>query len=101
MNIRKLLLTTRTITAFALTVALTFPFVVEAVDIGEIVMQSRLGEPLLAQVGLVAGNGEHIEDSCLSLVTPDPLEKDTSNYLTKAKLSLKTEGKRQYVAISS
>lgn len=101
MDIRKLLLTLHAITAFALTVALTFPCVVEAVSIGEVALQSRLGEPLLAQVDIMAGSGEHIEDACLSLVAPDPLREDISGFLTEVNLSLKTEGQRQYVAISS
>ncbi len=101
MDIRKLLLIPHAITAFAIAVALTFPCVVEAVSIGEVVLQSRLGEPLLAQVDLTVGNGERIDDSCLSLAAPGADEEDTSGYLTKANLSLKTEGKRQYVAISS
>jgi Tfp pilus assembly protein FimV len=101
MDIRKRLITLHAITAFVLTVASAFPCVVQAVSIGEVVLQSRLGEPLLAQVDLKAGSGEHIEDSCLSLVVPDPLQEDISGFLIKASLSLKTEGARQYVAISS
>jgi hypothetical protein len=101
MDIRKRLLTPHAITAFAMTVALTFPCVVRAVSIGEAVLQSRLGEPLLVQVDLIAGNGEHIEDSCLFLAAPEPLEEDPGSYLTRANLSLRTEGKRQYVNISS
>ena len=101
MNIRKPLIIPHAITALALTAALTFSCVAEAVSIGEIVLQSKLGEPLLAQVDLVVGKEEVIEDDCLSLVAPDPLEVDTSGYLTQANLTLKIEGKRQYVAISS
>jgi pilus assembly protein FimV len=101
MDIRKLSLTPRAIATFAMTVALTFSCVVEAVSIGEVVLQSRLGEPLLAQVDLMVGSGEQIEDSCLSLAAPDPHEEDTSGYLTKANLSFKNDGKRQYVTISS
>ena len=101
MDIQDRHLNSRTIIAFAMTVALAFPCVVDAVSIGEIVLQSKLGEPLLAQVDLVVGSDEDIEDSCLTLATPDPSEEDTNGFLTKAKLSLKTEGKRQYVSISS
>ncbi len=64
-------------------------------------MQSKVGEPLFAQVDLVVGSGEHIENSCLALAPPDPLEDDASDYLTKANLSIKTEGARQYVVVSS
>jgi hypothetical protein len=101
MDIRKLLLTPQAITAFALIAVLAFPCIVEAVSIGEVVSQSKLGKPLFVQVGLVAGSDEHIKDSCLSLTAPDPLEEDASGYLTNANLALKTEGKRQYVEISS
>ena len=89
------------IMAFAITAALTFSCVVGAVGIGEVVSQSKLGEPLLVQVDLMVGVGEHIDDSCLSLSSPSSLDEDTSGYLTKANLTLKTEEKRQYVVISS
>lgn len=87
--------------AFAIIVALTLPRVVAAVSIGEVVSQSRLGEPLFAQIDLMAGSGEHIEDSCLSLIAPDPLEENAASYLTQAHLALKTQGGRQYVTIRS
>lgn len=101
MNIRKSLLTPHAISAFAMTAALTFACVAHAVGIGELTLQSGLGEPLLAQVDLMVGSGERIEDSCLSLAAPDPRDGDTSGYLTRADLVFKTEGKRQYISISS
>ena len=101
MCIRKLLITLHAITTLAMTAALTFPCVAQAVSIGDVVLQSRLGEPLLARVGLMVGRNERIEGSCLSLTAPDPRQEDSSNFLTEANLSLKTEGKRQYVNISS
>ncbi len=103
MDIKKYLISTstRAIAAFAVIAVLAFPSVSKAVSIGEIVLQSKLGEPLLAQVDLTLGSGEQIETSCLSLVAPDPSEEDISGYLTRAYLSVKTDGKRQYVAISS
>ena len=91
----------RLFSAFAVVTVLMIPCVAKAVSIGEVVLQSKLGEPLFAQVDVTLGSGEQIEDSCLSLVAPDPSEEDISGYLTKANLSFKTEGKRQYVAISS
>ena len=51
MDIRKLPLAPPGITAFVMAVALTFPCAIGAVSIGEIVMQSGRGEPLLANVG--------------------------------------------------
>jgi hypothetical protein len=101
MDTQKINSWTRAILAFAAIAALSFPCVARAVSIGEIVMQSKLGEPLLAQVGLTLAKGEHIEDTCLSLVLPDPEDEDASGYLTKANLSVKTDGNRQYIAISS
>ena len=100
MGIRKQFLMPHLVKAFALSVALAFPCVVTAVGIGEVTLQSKLGEPLLAQVDLMAG-GEQIDGSCLSLIAPDPHEEDASGYITNAALSLKTEGQRQYVTISS
>lgn len=99
MGIKKLILIPCTISSFI--IALTFPCVAEAVSIGGVVLQSRLGERLLARIELMAGSGERIDDSCLSLAAPDPPEDDTGVYLTQANLSLKTEGKQQYVVISS
>ena len=101
MDVRKLLLTPHTIMAFAMAVALSFPCVVEAVSIGELVLQSRPGEPLLARVDLMVESNERIEESCLSLASPDPLREDITGFLTEANLSLKIEGARQYVGISS
>ncbi len=101
MDIRKLPRNLLAIAAFAITIVLAFPGVVEAVSIGEVILQSRLGDPLFAQVELTVGSDEHIDDACLSLVAPGTDEEDTSGYLTKANLSLKTEGEKRYVAISS
>jgi len=99
MNIRKLRLSPHPVTALCLTVALFLPCVVQAVSIGEIVLQSKLGEPLLAKVAIGSSKDESIKRSCLSLIAPDPRDGDTSGYLTQASLSLKTEGTRQYVLI--
>lgn len=101
MDIRKLLIIPRAISAFTVVAALAFPWTVEAVSIGEAVLQSRAGEPLLAQVDVMAGSNERIEDACLFLAAPDSLQGEAVNFLTEAKLSIKTEGKRQYVNISS
>lgn len=101
MNIRKPFINPHAITAFIMTVALVFSCAVEAVSLGEAVLQSGLGEPLLARVDLIAGSNEHIEDSCLSLAVPDALQEDAGSFLTEAKLSLKTDRNRQYVNISS
>lgn len=100
MNIRKLFFAPHVIALLAASAALTFPCTSQAVSIGEITLQSRLGEPLRAQVSLTADSGERIDDSCLSLLAPDP-NGDGTGYLTRADLSLKTEGTHQYVTIVS
>lgn len=87
--------------AGALVVAPLSLCVAHAVSIGEVVLQSKLGEPLYTQVGLTMGNRENIDASCLSLAAPDPQDNESSNYLLKAKLEIKTEGARRYVVISS
>jgi hypothetical protein len=101
MDIRKHLHNSLTISALALIVVCAFPNLAQAVSIGEVSLQSRLGQPLLAQVELVVGSDENIDDSCLSLTLPDATEDEPGGYLTKAFLALKSEGNRQYISISS
>jgi pilus assembly protein FimV len=88
------------IAAFTLA-ALLSPCASHALSIGDIVLESKLGEPLLAQVVLMVGSNEIVENKCLSLLTPDPAEDDIRDYLTQAKLAVKTEGARQYVVITT
>ncbi|MES1982744.1 MAG: tetratricopeptide repeat protein [Pseudomonadota bacterium] len=73
----------------------------QALSIGDIVLESKLGEPLLAQVVLMVGSNEVVENKCLSLLKPDPAEDDIRDYLTQARLAVKTEGARQYVVITT
>lgn len=101
MDIRKPLISSHAMTAFIMVVALEFPCVAYAVNLGEIVLVSKPGEALLAQVELMTGSSERLEDSCLSLLAPDPLQENASSFLTEADLSLMIDGKRQYVYISS
>ena len=101
MTIRKHSLPISTISAWAIIVSLLFPCVAKAISIGEVVSQSKLGQPLLVQVGLTLGSGEQVEASCLSLIAPDANEDDTSGYVTKASLSIKSDGNRHYIVISS
>jgi len=101
MDINKPLSARHIISLIAVIGLMTFSCISTAVSIGEVVMQSKLGEPLSAQVDLMLGSGEHIEDSCLSLVVPDQNEEDTSGYLTQVNLTLKSEGNHQYIAITS
>ena len=85
----------------ALAIALALPCIAQAMSVGEIALQSKLGQPLLAQVDFKSEINENIANNCLSLTTPDPREEDARNYLTKAKLSIQMEGSRQYVLIST
>lgn len=101
MDIAKFFHPFRLFAAVALVVALLPPYIAGAVGIGEIVLQSKLGEPLFVQVGLMTASGENVEESCLSLAEPDPQDDEARNYLRKAKLEIKTEGARRYVVISS
>ena len=80
---------------------LFFSSTARAIDIGEAVLQSRLGEPLHAVVELVPGKGEQIESACLSLIGPAPQEGKVRDYLIRAKLAIKAAGGRQYVDIST
>ncbi|MFM2397327.1 MAG: hypothetical protein RLZZ144_577 [Pseudomonadota bacterium] len=72
-----------------------------AVNIGEVQVQSRWGEPLRAQVELRVNAGELIEESCLSLTVPDVQGDDLLVYLTRAVLGIKREAGRQIVTINT
>lgn len=100
MNIQKLFFAPPVAAFFLMAAALILPCSTQAVSIGEITLQSRLGEPLRAQVSLTVDNGERIDDACLSLLAPNP-NTDSTGYLTRAELTIKTEGARQYIAIVS
>lgn len=87
--------------ALLLPCALALPSLALAVSIGEIVSQSKLGEPLSIRVELLGGVGENIDSSCLSLQTPDPNEENIQDYLVTAQLAVKTEMGRQFGIITS
>ena len=84
-----------------MTAALVFPCDAAALSIGEPALYSGVGEPLLARVELNTGSNEHIEDTCLSLLMPEPSQEDAGTFLTAAKLSFKTNGTQQYVEIGA
>ena len=48
-------------------IAILFPGGASAVGFGDIVLHSRIGEPLLAEVPILAGNGEALDAACFSL----------------------------------
>lgn len=101
MNIRKPHFAPPAIAAFTVALALILPCAAGAVSIGEVVLHSGRGAPLLARVYLVVESNERIGDACLSLAAPDPLQQDADSFLTEAILSFKNDGKRQYVDIKS
>ena len=101
MDIAKFLHPFHLLAAGVLAAVLLSPCSAHAVSIGEVVLQSKLGDPLYIQVELTPGSGEHIDASCLSLMAPDPQDEESGNYLLKAKLEIKTEGARRYAIISS
>lgn len=102
MNIRTPFSIPKVIAGIVAIAALLFAdFVGATVTIGEAVLQSKPGEPLLARVELMTEDRERIDGACLSLLTPDPLKDDIGNYLGAASLAIKNQGLRQYVEISS
>ena len=75
-----------------LALPLLLPATVDAVGIGDITLQSRLGEPLSASVPLTASAEESLNESCLSLITPaSPEMGNPDDFLVRAKLSLLQE----------
>ena len=84
-----------------LAVVLSIPHPVRAVSIGEIVSQSKLGEPLSIQVELTHAPNEIIDSTCLSLIPPDLEEDGAQEYVASATVAVKTEKGRQIAAITS
>ncbi|NOU00200.1 MAG: hypothetical protein HOO95_01295 [Gallionella sp.] len=77
------------------------PCLAGAVQIGDILTMSKLGEPLRVEVALAASGNELVDESCVSLVTPDSRTDDASNYLRDTKLSVQTIGGQQRILLSS
>jgi hypothetical protein len=77
------------------------PCLVEAVQIGDILSTSKLGEPLRVEVALTTAANEQIDDSCVSLVAPDTRTDDTSNYLRDTKLSVQNIGGQQRILLNA
>ena len=90
-----------TASAVILVAALLFSCTAQAVTIGEVVSQSKLGEPLRTQIELMGSGMENIQDVCLSLLTPDASEEGARDFVTAARLAIKTEGRRKFVIVSS
>ncbi len=77
------------------------PCWVEAVQIGDILSTSKLGEPLRVEVAITTAANEQIDDSCVSLVAPDTRADDTSNYLRDTKLSVQNIGGQQRILLNA
>jgi hypothetical protein len=84
-------------------VLLASHIVTHAVQIGDILSVSKLGEPLRAEVALNSAADEHIDSSCISLVAPDVSTDDAAQYLTAshANLSVKNDAGKVHVVLSS
>lgn len=80
---------------------LTLPCAAQAVQIGEVVALSKLGSPLRVEIALRSNENEALDKSCLSLIAPDSKAEDANSYLSRVKLTLKTEGTQQRAVISS
>lgn len=81
--------------------ALPFSLAAHAINIGEVVSQSKIGEPLRTQIELTGSGSELVEDACLSLVAPDQNEEGSRDFVTMARVAVKVEGDRRFVVISS
>ncbi|MEQ1589031.1 MAG: hypothetical protein ABL902_01595 [Gallionella sp.] len=86
------------LSAFLLT-----PCLAQAVQIGDIVSVSKLGQPLRAEVALTTSANEHIDSSCVSLVAPDAATEDANQYLSASNtnLSIQNNAGRPRVLLSS
>jgi pilus assembly protein FimV len=83
------------------TLVALLPFTASAVSIGDISLQSKLGEPLRARVDVTLDKGERLNDACLSLTLPDPRDDDPSGYIIKAELAYKGDDAHSYISIST
>lgn len=81
----------------------TLPCLAQAVQIGDIVSVSKLGQPLRAEVALTTAANEHIDNSCISLVAPDAAAEDASQYLaaSNTNLSLQNHSGQPHIVLHS
>lgn len=70
------------------------------IGLGDLVVESRLGAPLQAYVRLTVGPGEVVDQFCLALGRPGT-PADTNRYLSRARLSVETDGGGQRIRIST
>lgn len=78
-------------TPLGLTLVLSLPGIAQAISIGDIVLQSHLGEPLKARIALTVASTESLDESCLSLVSPSADQGNPDDFLTQASVSLQQD----------
>lgn len=71
-----------------------------ALTLGDLVVGSRLGEPLRAQIAVRTSADESIDEACITLPRPANTLEDLP-YLSKAKLSVETSASGQLIRIRS
>jgi pilus assembly protein FimV len=84
---------------FSSWLALT-PIGASALSLGDLVVRSRLGEPLRAQIAVKTSTDESIDESCISLPRPPSALEDLPT-LSKAKVSVQNSADGQVIHISS
>jgi pilus assembly protein FimV len=72
-----------------------------ALTLGELVVHSRLGQPLRAQLAVAVGQGEAVEESCLSLAKPARGSENQVPILSSAKFSVEATDTGQLIRIST
>ena len=72
-----------------------------ALALGELVLNSRLGQPLRAQLALTTGPGEAVDESCIALAKPAGASENQIPSLTKAKFSVEASGTGQLIRIGT
>lgn len=72
-----------------------------ALALGELVVHSRLGQPLAAQLAVTNSPGEVVEESCIALAKPARASENQIPLLTKAKFSVEATDTGQLVRIST
>jgi hypothetical protein len=72
---------------------------VHAVGIGDISVKSSIGQPLRAEVKILATGEDRLRESCFRLV-PTPEAYDDIPTVTRARISLQSRGGQSYIVIS-
>jgi hypothetical protein len=72
-----------------------------ALALGELVVHSRLGQPLSAQLAVAAGPGEAVEESCITLAKPSRGSETQIPLLSRAKFSVEATDTGQLIRIST